>query len=65
MNKNETTNDLEKSVVIEIPRNTLDEMIEKKIILNSIYGKFIVLVMVKSLNARKIIVVMNVKKMII
>ena len=32
MNKNETTNDLEKSVVIEIPRNTLDEMIEKKII---------------------------------
>ena len=32
MNKNETTNDLEKSVVIEIPRNTLDEMIEKKLI---------------------------------
>ena len=32
MNKNETTNDLEKSVVIEIPSNTLDEMIEKKLI---------------------------------
>ena len=32
MNKKETTNELEKSVVIEIPKDALDEMIELKLI---------------------------------